>query len=263
MRKFYLLVLIAMMACIGCQWQQRSSDDKNATKFSIVRFDQIEQRYLATGDFAALQQLQTGFPSETRTLIEDVLQIGRVDDPDINQRFYSFFQDSTLQVILTDVDSIYAEMSDVNRQLDKSFQRLCQMLPDISVPRVYTQIGSLDQSIIVSDSMLGISLDKYLGAEHPVYLRYGYSEEQRSMMTRDFIVPDCLGFYLLSLYPFSAEATADERHWHMAKIQHVVNKAIGRRIFTHDLVCQIEDFQRKHTDISTDSLLNLQSLDAI
>jgi hypothetical protein len=51
------------------------------------------------------------------------------------------------------------------------------MLPGIVVPRIYTQIGSLDQSIVVDDSILGISLDKYLGADHPVYLRYGYTEQ--------------------------------------------------------------------------------------
>ena len=42
------------------------------------------------------------------------------------------------------------------------------------MPEVYTQVGAFDQSIIVANDMLGISLDKYLGADYPLYRKFGY-----------------------------------------------------------------------------------------
>lgn len=203
---------------------------------SIERYDRVESLYLCEADFAALQQMKTLYPSETRTLIEDVLRLGPVDATDINTRFLLFFQDSTLQTLLADVGREYATIDDLERDLTAAFKRLEKLLPDIELPRVYTQIGSLDQSVIVSKGSLGICLDKYLGEEYPLYLRYGYTPEQRSMMTRQFIVPDCMGFFLLSQYPLPQDTSIEARHTHMGKIQHVVNRVLGRRLFNNEYV---------------------------
>lgn len=242
-----------MLFCVGCQWHLRSGDNENGSvKISIERYDQLERHFLTSGDVAALRQMKTEYPFQTRTLIEDVLRIGYVDEPDINVRFVTFFQDSTLQILMGDVQKQYADMSDVETQLSEAFERLTEMIPTLQTPRVYTQIGSLDQSIVVGDGMLGISLDKYLGAAYPIYMRFGYTRKQREMMTREFIVPDCLSFYLLSLYPFADEAYAD---MHMARIQHVVNKVTSRNIFTSENVIAVEDYVRSNPGISIDELL--------
>mgnify|MGYP006988885650 CR=1 FL=1 len=241
-----------MMTCLGCQWRLRPSEEVKGDKtVSIERFDRSERLYLSTGDFAALQQMKTVYPVQTRTLIEDVLKLGQVDEPDINARFLMFFQDSTLQTLMSDVDMQFADVDDLNMQLTKAFGRLAKLLPGIRQPLVYTQIGSLDQSIVVGDGQLGISLDKYLGSNYPLYLRFGYTEEQRAMMTRRFIVPDCLGFYLLSLFP----SDNGDEHSHIAKIQYVVNQAMDRKIFTRQPVADVERFMRLNPHTSVHELL--------
>jgi len=217
-----------------------SMDEGASGNVTIERYDRVESLFLKEGDFAALQQMKTQYPVETRTLIEDVLKLGPVDAPDINTRFLIFFQDSTLQTLLEDVAREYETMDDIDSQLSKAFGQLQQLLPGIVPPRIYTQVGSLDQSIIVGNDLLGISLDKYLGEQHPLYLRYGYSAEQRSMMSRQFIVPDCLGFYLLSLYPLPSDTSIVAHHQHMGKIQHVVNQTLNRHIFDNEYVRQAE-----------------------
>lgn len=257
-KKLYFTLLLTLLACMGCQWQWHANDAKGETgQVVIERFDRAERLFLTTGDFAALQQMKTVYPKETRTLIEDVLQLGFVDEPDINARFLHFFQDSTLQMLMHDVEAQYHDMSDLNKEFTEAFERLSELLPGIEVPRIYTQIGSLDQSIVVADSAVGISLDKYLGEDYPVYLKYGYTEEQRQMMTRQYIVPDCLSFYLLGHYPMPAEA-ADSvplRHVHMAKIQYVINQALGSDFFTREPVIQVGEYMR-HAGITVDRLLS-------
>lgn len=263
MRKIYLIVLLILAVCISCQWNLRPADgSEEMGDISIERFDRMEMLYLMTGDIAALQQMKTTYPAQTRTLIEDVLHLGMVDEPNINSRFLMFFQDSTLQAMMADVDREYGEIDDLNRQLTHSFRQLTRLLPDLPVPVVYTQVGSLDQSVIVGDGMLGISLDKYLGEDYPVYLRYGYTAEQRRMMTRRYIVPDCLGFYLLRHYPLpeSAEDSVPLRHEHMSRIQYVVNTVMGKKIFTHGRVTEIETYMHAHPDVSVDELLSSDAL---
>lgn len=239
-RKIYLILFLVMVACIGCEWHLRPDEPSVKPAVSVERYDQIETRYLTTGDVASLQQMNTSYPRQTRTLIEDLLQLGQVDEALIHTRFYTYFQDSTLQLLLSDVKRMYDDMSDIDKELSASFVRLRKMLPHVEVPVIYAQVGSLDQSIVVGHGMLGISLDKYLGEEYPLYIRYGYTERQRKTMTRDYIVPDCLSFYLLSLYPLQVEGepTQEQRHLHMGRIQHVVNQAMERGVFSGEYVDQ-------------------------
>ncbi len=88
---------------------------------SIERYDMIEARYLSSGDVAALQQMNTQYPSQTRMLIEDLLQLGSVSDSDINTRFLLFFQDTTLQTLIAEVGRQYADLSDIDRQWSDAF----------------------------------------------------------------------------------------------------------------------------------------------
>ena len=263
MRKFYLFMLLLMVALIGCQLQMRPSDEQQKKEDVVLdRYDRVESMYLTLADFAALHQMRTEYPLQTRTLIEHVLQLGPVDDPDINNRLLIFFQDSTLQDIINDVARQYENTDLLEKQLADAFRRLSTMLPGLKMPHFYTQIGSLDQSIVVSDTLVGISLDKYLGEDYPAYIRYGYTPQQRSMMTSEYIVPDCLGFYLVSLYPLPEEEDTlfTARRWHMTKIQTVVNQVMNRRVFTNDSILQLEKFLSAHPDFPTEQFLSLDSL---
>ena len=258
MRKIYFILFSLMLVCVGCQWNLSSTDaEKGNGRIAIERYDRLERHFLTSGDTTALQQMKADYPLQTRTLIEHVLRLGRLDEPDINHRFLVFFQDSTLQTLVGDVEKQYADMSDIEKQLTEAFQRLEEMIPTLQIPQVYAQIGSLDQSIVVGEGLLGISLDKYLGSNHPVYLRYGYTEKQRAMMKRESIVPDCLGFYLLSLYPFTDEELPDE---HMARIQYVVNEAMNRKVFTTDKVKDVEQFIISYPRTSVNELLTGKTL---
>ena len=260
MRRFYAVFVLLMLLCIGCEWHLTSSGDNSEKEIVVERYDRIQSLYLTTGDFSALQQMNTNYPQQTRTLIEDVLHIGRVNEPEINIKFLNFYQDTTLQVLINSAEQQYANMDDINQQLNDAFVRLRELLPDIEMPLVYAQIGSLDQSIVVVDGRMGISLDKYLGTDYPIYLRYGYSEQQRKMMTREYIVPDCLGFYLLSLFPLPGEEerhSVELRHWHMAKIQWVVNQAMNSHVFSGETLNRLDKYKRANPKLSASEMMML------
>jgi hypothetical protein len=257
MGKIYGILVALMLLCIGCQWQLKPNDaDTEEQRVSIQRYDRIESLYLTTGDYSALQQMNTVYPTQTRMLLEDVLQLGKVNDRDINSKFLFFFQDSTLQMMLSDVQHEFADMDDVNQELAASFERLKEELPDMEVPVIYTQIGSFDQSIVVGNNSLGISLDKYLGTDYPFYVTH-YSEEQRQLMVRSMIVPDCLAFYILSLYPlpYKYQQLQHERDHHMGKIQWVVNQMTERMVFRNEHVTEVANYMKSNPKVSVAQLL--------
>ena len=254
MRRLYLFLLLTMLLCIGCEWRLGNSVEEPEGLVAVNRYDRIQSLYLTTGDVSALQQMNTEYPQQTRTLIENVLHIGKVNDPQINTRFLSFYQDTTLQTVIAETQRQYADMTDINKQLSDAFENLLKLLPNLCIPEVYAQIGSFDQSIVVSGSSLGVSLDKYLGTDYPFY-RDHYSESDRALMKRDMIVPDCLVFYLLSLYPLPKDLQQEEHDIHIGRILYVVNHLMQRQVFKTEYVDKAAAYMHKHPNTSLTELL--------
>ena len=245
-------------ALVACEFKLKSNGDSGlGEQTKVLRYDRLESRYLTTGDFSALQQMNIDFPMETRMLIEDILRLGEVSDPEINSRFLKFYQDTTLQSIVADAEAQYANMDDINTQFHNAFKNLAKMLPSLSQPRIYAQIGALDQSIVVGNNAIGISLDKYLGSDYPLYERY-YTKNQRATMKREYIVPDALCFYLLSVFPLKNHDSCSqyERDIHMGKIMWVVNKAVGRTAFNTKFIRTVDAKMKKSKGMSAEKLLS-------
>ena len=247
---------MAILLCSACEYKLKPNDNKQELRIEVQRYDRLESRYLTTGDFSALQQMNTNYPMETRTLIENVLQLGEVSDSEINSKFLKFYQDTLLQIIIADIETQYANMDYINCNLNKAFERLQNILPKIELPTVYAQIGALDQSVVIGDKSIGISLDKYLGKNYPPYKKF-YSVQQRSTMTRDFIVPDCLNFYLVSLFPLKnyTNRSQMEKDLHMGKVMWVVNKIMDTNFFNTKYVGMVDEYMKKNKKVSIKDML--------
>lgn len=252
------MILSLLLSLSACEFKFRTDNDDAVKPIEVQRYDRLESIYLTTGDFSALQQMETGYPMETRTLIENILKIGSVNDDEINNKFLAFFQDTTLQVIISDVSAQYADMDDINEQLNTAFRKLTYYVPGLPVPHFYAQISALDQSIVVGDDRVGISLDKYLGEDYPVYKRF-YSDSQRATMKRSYIVPDCLCFYLISLYPLRDFDTRSqkERDAHVGKILWVCNQVMGSKFFKTKNVESTARYMKKNPHVTIEGLLKM------
>lgn len=246
-----------MAVCGSCELKLKPNGETTTNSaVEVSRYDRLESQYLTTGDFYALQRMNTEYPMETRTLIEDVLKIGEVNDPQISNKFLSFYQDSVLQALISDAESQYANMDDINALLNSSFDKLKSYLPGLQMPTVYAQIGALDQSIIIGDHSIGISLDKYLGEDYPLYKKF-YNENQLKTMRRDNVVPDCIVFYLISLYPMPDYETRPQtdRDLHMGKVMWVSNLVMGKKFFKTPYVNAISCYMSANKNVTVEQLL--------
>jgi len=252
----YIVILAFVLLCSACEFKFKPNEETKAVPLTVQRYDRLQSRYLTTGDFSALQQMNTDYPIETRTLIEKMLQLGTITDANISNKFLMFYQDSTLQSLIADAEAEYANMDDINAQLKAAFSRLHDWLPELKQPYFYAQIGALDQSVVVGEHSVGISLDKYMGVDYPLYKKF-YTAQQRSTMQREYIVPDCLTFYLLSAYPmqnFDNRPQLD-RDLHMGKIMWTVNKAVGKNVFNTKYVKTIQAYVKRNPKVTVKQLL--------
>ena len=142
MRKAYYFLLVSLLSCVACQLNLKSNEEEGqAPMIEIERYDRLEYRYLTTGDFSALQEMNTEYAIETRTLIEDVLKLGTATDSEINTKLLKFYQDTTLQMLIADAETQYADMEDLNKELNTAFTKLKKWFPDMKIPQVYSQLA--------------------------------------------------------------------------------------------------------------------------
>jgi len=202
-RSYVLIALVALLCAVGIWswmaepwegWYMQEQNEKKSSDLHIERFDRVLDEYVSLGNYSALHQLNTEYPLETKLLIENVLELGTVDEPDIEKRLRYFYLDSTVQILLEEVHRQFGDISKLEHDLNLQLDKLSKECPNYRRPRVYTQISCLKQSIVVSDTLIGISLDKYLGSDFPLYQEY-YSEEQRQQMTHEAIVNDAIKAY--------------------------------------------------------------------
>lgn len=194
------MVVFVLSACRSGE----QKDESLQTSVKVLRYDRLQYEATVMNSVSALQKMNIDCPQATKLLIEDVLGIGSVAEPDINDRLCAYYSDSLLVRLMDDVQEKFKDLSGIEADLIKGFRNLKREVPAIPVPRIYSQISALNQSVVVGDSLLGFSLDKYLGQDYPLYKRYYYPFQRRSMVP-ERIVPDCFTFYLLSLSPFPWE----------------------------------------------------------
>ena len=194
-----LLVLLVLLCGAGW-WSWRALDSHlppapTKPHYTIQRFDRVLDEYVSLGSYTALHRMNTEYPRQTKLLIEDVLELGRVEDPGVENKLRHYYLDSTVQVLLDEVHHQFSDLSDLEREFDEAFAKHSKTVPFFRQPHIYAQISCLRQSIIVSDTLIGISLDKYLGEDFPLYAEY-FTEEQRSHMNRSAIVEDAVALYM-------------------------------------------------------------------
>ena len=223
-----LSLLLGLCLFSACQHDGQNVFMHQDGSIKIYRYDRLQYQASLSNSVSAIQKMRIESPQATKILIEDVLELGTVNSPKVNERIRDYYKDTVLANLMLDVRDKFKDVSDLEKQFTKVFDRLKKEIPSLVVPRIYTQVSALNQSVVVGDSLLGISLDKYMGEDYPLYKRYYYAF-QRKTMTPDRILPDCISFYLISQYPFSWEwehRTLFDVMMYRGKIAWVVEKVL-------------------------------------
>lgn len=227
-----LQVGLLTLCIASCQLDRNLIKEEAGNPHRIVRYDRIVDDYVSTGNIVLWQRMNTEFPRETRVLIEDVLRLGRIDQEGIEDSLRAFYNNPSLIQLRKDVSLRFEDLSANEKELQKAFKRLNDESDTFVIPRIYTQNSAFNQSIVVGDSLLGISLDKYLGTNYPPYKKYFY-KNQRATMEPSRIVQESLFFYLNQLHPFRknvAEHTLGTMIMHQGKIGWIVAQLINSNL---------------------------------
>ncbi|MFK8059190.1 MAG: gliding motility lipoprotein GldB [Polaribacter sp.] len=171
--RFFLRVFIVLLLFISCKNSKKVDVSNIKINFKIDRYE--VDFYAST--LKEYPKLKKKYPYLFPKQFSDSLAFVKMKDKDEQELFL-------------ETQKIYKDFSDVSLQLKSLFSHIKYYSPKYKSPNVTTIISNIDydRRVIYADSLLLISLDVYLGKEHPFYADYPkYIKENN---TEEHIVVD-------------------------------------------------------------------------
>ena len=217
-----VILLLLFCDCSGKQAKKETNPD-----FSIIRFDSLLYQYLTQSEpDSSLLKTEKDFLDEYG---EKIMGIGRSDSGGFYDRLQAFFSEPTLMSLYQDQQTQFADISEINFELSLAMKKLFETFPDLKKPRIYMHVSGLNQNVIVSDEILSLSIDKYLGADYPLYQQFFY-DYQLQLMSPDRIVPDYLLGFLMANFPFKGkEDVLLDRMLYEGKLRYILSCLLPTR----------------------------------
>ena len=154
-RRFIILVILGVIL-VACNEDSKLEAEisKIEANFIVERFDKAYQE----ASSADLPQLKSAYPFLFSKHVPDSVWVQRINDP---------LQDE----LLTEVAKAYPDFAQVKSDIAGLFQHLKYYDKTFSLPRVVTLTNDVDyrNKTIVTDSLLLIALDNFLGEDHEFY----------------------------------------------------------------------------------------------
>lgn len=172
----FLLVILGVFCCFSrCKNPISKSIDVSKVKVNIVINQFHKDFYNATKE--SLPKVKEKYPFLFPKMITDSIALSKISSKD-EQELYS------------EVQKKYKDLGPLRQQLTSLFKHIRYYNPKFKIPQIITVQSNIDYEnrVIYTDSLLLISLDVYLGKEHPFYKDYPKYIKQNN--TEDHLIVD-------------------------------------------------------------------------
>ena len=206
-RNIFFLFLI-FFQCFACQQGKGSGQQPDSISsepsLQIRRFDKLLYNWLLQPQQSLPDKLSTEYQPFWEIYTNNIIEVGSPNDANIGEKVQTFFADNDLFSLYTSAENAYDSIADIELELGKAFNDLQLYFPEKQLPVLYMHVSGLNQSVIVGEDFLSLSIDKYLGEDYPLYYKY-YGKHVRRNMIRTRIVPDYLTGWFYSEFDMGPE----------------------------------------------------------
>ncbi len=175
MRKVLLLIFLPIFIFCSCEGSDKVADEvaKINVDVKVSRFD----REFAQAEPGDIPILKEKYPYLFPAMYSDSVWVAKL-------------QDSLQLEVMEEVGKSFPDFVSEKEDVEWLFRYIKYYFPDYTVPKVVTVTSEVDYNnrIILTDSLLLIGLDNYLGSSHKFYQgisKYIANDLDKQYMTRD------------------------------------------------------------------------------
>lgn len=137
--------------------------------------------------------------------VEDVLQMGGIDDTNLFGSIRSFTTHPDFKEVFLEVDSVYPDLGQVESELMEAWKHYRYYFPEKAIPNHMACVGGFNTPFILTEHGVGICLELYLGKNCRFYDFLQWPLYQRTRMTPDHLVPWLMKGWLETEFPLTIE----------------------------------------------------------
>ena len=137
--------------------------------------------------------------------VEDVLQMGSLDDSNMFSSIRSFTTHPDFKEVFDEVNEVYPNLDELHAELTDAWKHYLYYFPDRTVPIHLTCVGGFNAPFILTEGGVGICLELYLGTKCEFYDYLQWPMYQRNRMTPHHLTPWLMKGWLETDYPQSIE----------------------------------------------------------
>ena len=232
--KYTLLTvsLIALLGMAACKSGPKAPDVSHIPMtVSVSRFDSA----LFTIDTNAMQpglaRLHASYPVFLPLYVTDIMNLGAYSDSSsaVQQQLHMFLTTPDFRHLEQSVQAKFGDGSTLNTQLAQCFRYIKYYIPSFHPPKVVTFIsGIANYGAITVDTILGIGLDMYMGADFPPYAQIpDYPDYMIRRFAPEYITTNCMQVIQQQLYPPARKnANLLEQMMEAGKQQYFLDKVL-------------------------------------
>lgn len=184
----YLFILGFIL--MGCSTKEKDTPDLSTVdvQTEVRRFDQAFYNSSAEG----LSVLKMKYPYLFPEQYADSAWINKMNDKEELELF-------------AETEKLYQDFKGQEEEISYLFKHIKYYYPGFKAPKVITVLTNVDQDnkVILADSLLFISLDLYLGKDHPFYADFPNYIKRKN--TKDHMIVDVADAFALKLVPPSGD----------------------------------------------------------
>ncbi len=198
--------LVFFAGCSNNRLKINISDIKEEIR--IVRF---EEELFALGSNPGMEQvreLHDRYPEFTDLFSYRIIRIGNMTDSAGIKLIGDFLSDSTIRNAKNMADAVFRDFSSLRKELISAFRHYRWYFPGKPLPVIYTCISGFNEQVFITDSLVGISLDKYLGTDCRYYSMLDVPRYRQRRMFPEMIPVDVMRLWGSGEFEKNGNATS-------------------------------------------------------
>lgn len=198
-----VFIFLFVFVFASCSTNHLKVDVSNVEVNLSIKHLDADLLNLKTGEIqSAVPELKKVYGDFFDIFTYQMIRIGGVEKPGFVQELNSFITDTIIRQaqkdVAHDIDTVR-----FRKDLGMAFKHFKYYFPEKRIPDIYTCISGFNQSIVIADHLIGVSLEKYLGAGCPFYEKLGLPAYKRRNMHPQKIVPDMMQAWADAEWPKS------------------------------------------------------------
>lgn len=190
-RSFFSLGVALVLMLVSC-----SKPEVRLQRFEQDLFD--SSAGLNEGHFNKLEQkygvFYESFSKDLINIPEEEAQVNFVPG------LISFIRYPTIQKLKHELDSVYPNLDFLKTELQDAMAQYQDEFPDERIPEFVTFLSEFGYAHVSYDTLIGIGLDMYMGADYPIYPALEFPEFMTKKLRREYIVPNTMKSLAISKY---------------------------------------------------------------